>query len=182
MTDIREVQPDLSIWKSDITRLRVGAIVNATNSGMTGYYQPCHNCIDNTYAGIQLRDCCNNMMIKQRHEEPTRQAKITPAFNLPCDHVIRTVGPIVQGKLTKEHEQLLISCYESCLRIADENEVKSITFCCISTGVFMFPNKRAAELAVQTVKQYKEKIKSKIKVIFNAFKEEDERFYKQLLG
>ena len=96
--------------------------------------------------------------------------------------MIHTVGPIVRGKLTKEHEQLLISCYESCLRIADENEVKSIAFCCISTGVFMFPNKRAAELAVQTVKQYKEKTKSKIKVIFNVFKEEDERLYKQLLG
>ena len=184
LADIREAQPDLYIWRGDITRLKVGAIVNAANSGMTGCYQPCHNCIDNcihTYAGIQLRNYCNNMMIKQRHEEPTGQAKITPAFNLPCDHVIHTVGPIVQGKLTKEHERLLVSCYESCLRIADENEVKSIAFCCISTGVFMFPNKRAAELAVQTVKQYKEKTKSKIKVIFNVFKEEDERFYKQLL-
>ena len=185
LADIREAQPDFYIWKGDITRLKVGAIVNAANSGMTGCYQPCHNCIDNcihTYAGIQLRNYCNHMMIKQRHEEPTGQAKITPAFNLPCDHVIHTVGPIVQGKLKKEHEQLLISCYESCLRIADENEVKSIAFCCISTGVFMFPNKRAAELAVQTVKQYKEKTKSEIKVIFNVFKEEDERLYKQLLG
>ena len=182
---MEEAQPDLSIWKGDITRLGVGAIVNAANSGMTGCYQPCHNCIDNcihTCAGIQLRNYCNHMMIKQRHEEPTGQAKITPAFNLLCDYVIHTVGPIVQGKLTKEHEHLLISCYESCLRIADENEVKSISFCCISTGVFMFPNKRAAELAVQTVKQYKEKTKSKIKVIFNVFKEEDERLYKQLLG
>lgn len=152
LADIREAQPDLYIWKGDITRLRVGAIVNAANSGMTGCYQPCHNCIDNcihTYAGIQLRNYCNNMMIEQGQEEPTGQAKITPAFNLPCDHVIHTVGPIVQGKLTKEHERLLISCYESCLRIADENEVKSIAFCCISTGVFMFPNKRAAELAAE---------------------------------
>ena len=181
LADIREAQPDFSIWKGDITRLKVGAIVNAANSGMTGCYQPCHNCI-HTYAGIQLRNYCNHMMIKQRHEEPTGQAKITPAFNLPCDYVIHTVGPIVQGKLKKEHERLLISCYESCLRIADENEVKSIAFCCISTGVFMFPNKRAAELAVHTVKQYKEKTKSKIKVIFNVFKEEDERLYKQLLG
>ena len=184
LEDIREVQPDLYIWKGDITRLRVGAIVNAANSGMTGCYQPCHNCIDNcihTYAGIQLRNCCNDMMIKQGHEEPIGQAKITPAFNLPCNHVIHTVGPIVQGKLTKKHEQLLISCYESCLRIADENEVKSIAFCCISTGVFMFPNKRAAELAVQTVKQYKEKTKSKIKVIFNVFKEEDYDIYRGII-
>ena len=111
LADIREVQPDLSIWRGDITRLRVGAIVNAANSGMTGCYQ--------------LRNYCNNMMMKQGHEEPTGQAKITPAFNLPCDHVIHTVGPIVRGKLTKEHERLLMSCYESCLRIADENEVKT---------------------------------------------------------
>ena len=185
LADMEEIQPDISIWKGDITRLGVGAIVNAANSGMTGCYQPCHTCIDNcihTYAGIQLRKYCNDMMKKQGHEEPTGQAEITPAFNLPCDYVIHTVGPIVHGKLTKEHERLLISCYESCLRIADENEGKSIAFCCISTGVFMFPNKRAAELAVQTVKQYKERTKSKIKVIFNVFKEEDERHYKRLLG
>ena len=185
LADMEKVQPDLYIWRGDITRLGVGAIVNAANSGMTGCYQPCHNCIDNcihTYAGIQLRNYCNDMMAKQGHEEPTGQAEITPAFNLPCDYVIHTVGPIVQGKLTKQHEHLLISCYESCLRIADADEVNSIAFCCISTGVFMFPNKKAAELAVQTVKQYKEKTKSKIKVIFNVFKEEDERLYKQLLG
>ena len=185
LEELSPIQPGIYVWQGDITTLQCDAIVNAANSGMTGCYQPCHNCIDNcihTYAGIQLRNYCNDMMMKQGHEEPTGQAKITPAFNLLCDHVIHTVGPIVQGKLTKEHEHLLISCYESCLRIADENEVKSIAFCCISTGVFMFPNKRAAELAVQTVKQYKEKTKSKIKVIFNVFKEEDERLYKQLLG
>ena len=155
LADMEEVQPDLYIWKGDITRLGVGAIVNAANSGMTGCYHPCHNCIDNcihTYAGIQLRNYCNDMMMKQGHEEPTGQAKITPAFNLPCDHVIHTVGPIVQGKLTKEHEYLLTSCYESCLRIADEHEVRSIAFCCISTGVFMFPNKRAVESLVSIMR------------------------------
>lgn len=185
LEDIREVQPDLYIWKGDITRLKVGAIVNAANSGMTGCYQPCHSCIDNcihTYAGIQLRNYCNAMMVKQGHEEPTGRAKITPAFNLPCDYVIHTVGPIVQGRLTREHENLLISCYEECLAIAEEHEIKSIAFCCISTGVFMFPGKRAAELAIQTVKQYKERTKSGIKVIFNVFKDEDERLYEQLLG
>ena len=185
LADLTPVEQGIYLWQGDITTLRCDAIVNAANSGMTGCYAPNHKCIDNcihTFAGAQLRYECAQMMKAQGHEEPTGQAKITPAFNLPCDHVVHTVGPIVQGKLTKEHEHLLISCYESCLRIADENEVKSIAFCCISTGVFMFPNKRAAELAVQTVKQYKEKTKSKIKVIFNVFKEEDERLYKQLLG
>lgn len=185
LDDMDEIQSDIYIWKGDITRLKAGAIVNAANGGMTGCYQPCHNCIDNcihTYAGIQLRNYCNDMMQKQGYEEPPGQAKITPAFNLPCDYVIHTVGPIVQGDLTEEHEGLLISCYESCLHTADENDVKSIAFCCISTGVFQFPNKRAAEIAVQTVKKYKDETNSKIKVIFNVFKDEDEGLYEQLLG
>ena len=183
--DMGELSPEIYLWKGDITRLQVGAIVNAANSGMTGCYQPCHNCIDNcihTYAGIELRNYCNDIMQRQGYAEPTGQAKITPAFNLPCDYVIHTVGPIVRGKLTVEHESLLMSCYESCLRIAEENNVESIAFCCISTGVFMFPNERAAELAIQTVKQYKDRTKSKIKVIFNVFKEEDERIYRRFLG
>jgi len=185
LDDMAEVEPDLYIWQGDITRLKVGAIVNAANRGMTGCYQPCHSCIDNcihTFAGIQLRNYCQRMMDEQGYEEPTGQAKITPAFNLPCDYVIHSVGPIVQGRLTGEHEKLLASCYENCLKIADENGVKSIAFCCISTGVFMFPNERAAKIAVQTVKKYKKENNSKIKVIFNVFKDEDLRIYEGLLG
>lgn len=184
LDEMQEVQPDLYIWQGDITRLQTGAIVNAANSGMTGCYQPCHNCIDNcihTYAGIQLRNYCNDLMQKQGKEEPTGQAKITPAFNLPCDYVIHTVGPIVEGFLRKKHEELLASCYRSCLKMADENGVQSIAFCCISTGVFLFPNRKAAEIAVQTVKKYKEDTKSPIKVIFNVFKEEDLKIYHEIL-
>lgn len=184
-SDIEEIKPDLYIFKGDITRLKVGAIVNAANSGMTGCYQPCHNCIDNcihTYAGIQLRLTCAKIMEEQGCEEPTGQAKITQAYNLPCNYVIHTVGPIVQGTLTKKHEELLASCYRSCLEIADVNKVDSIAFCCISTGVFMFPNKRAAEIAVKTVKDYKKKTGSSIKVIFNVFKDLDEEIYRKLLG
>lgn len=185
LDDMAEIEPDLYVWQGDITRLKVGAIVNAANSGMTGCYQPCHSCIDNcihTFAGIQLRNYCQRMMDEQGYEEPTGQAKITPSFNLPCDYVIHTVGPIVQGSLTMEHEKLLASCYENCLRVVDENGVKSIAFCCISTGVFMFPNERAAQIAVQTVKKYKKENNSKIKVIFNVFKDEDLRIYERLLG
>jgi O-acetyl-ADP-ribose deacetylase (regulator of RNase III) len=188
--ELEEKEKELYVWQGDITRLRVGAIVNAANSGMTGCYSPCHACIDNcihTYAGIQLRNYCQNMMdtLAKEHggtyEEPTGLAKITPAFNLPCDYVIHTVGPIVSGRLTGEHERLLASCYESCLKIADENEVASIAFCCISTGVFMFPNERAAEIAVDTVRSYKEKTGSGIKVIFNVFKDPDKELYQSLL-
>lgn len=121
-------------------------------AGMTGCYQPCHNCIDNcihTYAGVQLRLACAKLMQRQGHEEPTGQAKLTSAYNLPCEYVIHTVGPIVSGRLTKKHEELLSSCYQSCLEAADEKNLESIAFCCISTGVFMFPNERAAEIAVE---------------------------------
>jgi O-acetyl-ADP-ribose deacetylase (regulator of RNase III) len=191
INELEEKEKDIYVWQGDITRLKVGAIVNAANSGMTGCYSPCHACIDNcihTYAGIQLRNYCQNMMdtLAKEHggtyEEPTGLAKITPAFNLPCDYVIHTVGPIVSGRLTKEHERLLASCYESCLKTADENSVGSIAFCCISTGVFMFPNERAAEIAVETVRAYKRKTGSHIKVIFNVFKDLDKQLYEKLLG
>ena len=188
ITDIKDLKPveeGIYLWQGDITTLRCDAIVNAANSGMTGCYQPCHNCIDNcihTYAGIQLRNVCNNIMEKQGHEEPTGQAKITPAFNLPCKYVLHTVEPIVQGHLTKEHEELLASCYRSCLELADENDVKSIAFCCISTGVFMFPNERAAEITVQTVRDYRKEKNSGIEVIFNVWKDVDYEIYRDLLG
>lgn len=185
LTDLTPAQTGIYLWCGDITRLACGAIVNAANSGMTGCYQPCHNCIDNcihTYAGIQLRNYCDDLMRRQGHEEPTGQAKITPAFNLPCDYVIHTVGPIVSGRLTKQHERQLADCYRSCLTLADENKVGSIAFCCISTGVFMFPNQRAAEIATQTVLDYKAETGSGIEVIFNVFKETDERIYRELLG
>ena len=152
---------------------------------MTGCYQPCHNCIDNcihTYAGMQLRSFCSEMMEEQGYAEPTGQAKITPSYNLPCQYVIHTAGPIVQGKLTQKDQDLLRSCYQSCLDLAEEKGIESIAFCCISTGVFCFPNDRAAGIAVETVKEHKAQTGSDIKVVFNVFKEEDEGIYRRLLG
>ena len=181
---MKEVLPDIYLWQGDITRLKVNAIVNAANSGITGCYQPCHACIDNyihSYAGVQLRNFCQKLMDEQGFDEPTGQAKITPAYNLPCDYVIHTVGPIVQGELTKEHERLLQSCYEACLDLADKNKIKSIAFCCISTGVFMFPNDRAAQIAVHTVKEFKTSTNAEMKVIFNVYKDVDWQIYKRLL-
>ena len=185
LSDLTPVEGGIYLWQGDITTLRCDAIVNAANSGMTGCYQPCHNCIDNcihTYAGIQLRNACADIMERQGHEEPTGQAKITPGYNLPCKYVLHTVGPIVNGPLTKEHEELLASCYRSCLELADKNGVKSIAFCCISTGVFMFPNERAAEIAVQTVKEYRSEHGNGIEVIFNVWKDTDYEIYRGLLG
>ncbi len=185
LSDLTETEPGIYLWQGDITRLAVDGIVNAANSGMTGCYQPCHNCIDNcihTYAGIQLRNYCQELMDEQGYEEPTGKAKITPGFNLPCKYVLHTVGPIVQGGLTEDHERLLASCYGSCLKLADENSLRSIAFCCISTGVFMFPNQRAAEIAVDTVRNYRKNANSGIEVIFNVWKDIDYEIYRKLLG
>ena len=183
--DLRPAQPGLYLWQGDITTLAVDVIVNAANSGMTGCYVPCHGCIDNaihTYAGMQLRLECAEIMRKQGHEEETGHAKITGGYNLPCRYVLHTVGPIVSGTLTKEHEQQLASCYRSCLDLAAENNCESLAFCCISTGEFHFPNQRAAEIAVETVKQWQAQHPQQLEVIFNVFKNSDREIYEQLLG
>ena len=185
ITDIADLQPveeNIYLWKGDITTLKCGAIVNAANSGMTGCYHPCHNCIDNcihTFAGVRLRLKCAEIMKAQGHEEPTGTAKITPAYDLPCQYVIHTVGPIVQGRLTEKHCELLKSCYQSCLELAVLNGIKSIAFCCISTGVFGFPQDKAAEIAVQTVREFL--LTHDIEVIFNVFTEKDYKIYSGLL-
>ena len=176
---------DFAIWQGDITTLECDAIVNAANSKLLGCFAPCHTCIDNcihTFAGVRLRLKCNELMKNQLFDEPTGRAKITPAYNLPCKYVLHTVGPIVYGDLTEKHKLLLASCYEECLKCADENGLESIAFCCISTGEFHFPNDKAAEIAVKTVNDYKAKTSSDIKVLFNVFKDKDRDIYEQLLG
>lgn len=187
ITDVNALTPvrdRLYIWQGDITTLQCGAIVNAANSAMLGCFVPCHTCIDNaihTYAGVQLRLACSDMMMKQGHEEATGQAKITSAYNLPSDYIIHTVGPIVHGRLTEKDCKLLESCYIECLKKAEENRIKSIAFCCISTGEFHFPNEKAAEIAVGAVMQYLKKSEIE-RVIFNVFKDGDKAIYTKLLG
>lgn len=178
------VQDGIYLWQGDITTLRCDAIVNAANSQMLGCFCPCHGCIDNaihTGAGVQLRLTCAELMKRQGHEEETGKAKITSAFNLPSRYILHTVGPIVDGFLTKKDEELLASCYRSCLELAALNGINSIAFCCISTGEFHFPNDRAAEIAIQTVTEFIQKKNSEIKVIFNVFKNLDYEIYRKLL-
>ena len=184
IADLTPVQPGLYLWQGDITTLECDAIVNAANSGMTGCYIPNHRCIDNaihTFAGVELRLACAELMEHQGYLEPTGQAKITPAFNLPCRYVLHTVGPIISGRVTKADKELLASCYRSCLELAAENSLESVAFCCISTGEFHFPNDLAAEIAVQTVKEFLKKQTSVKKVIFNVFKDLDKAIYEKLL-
>ena len=180
--DLRPAEEGICLWRGDITTLRCGAIVNAANSRMLGCFVPCHGCIDNaihTFAGVQLRLACAELMERQGHEEPTGGAKLTPAFNLPCRYVLHTVGPIVTGRLTDRQERQLASCYRSCLALAAEHGIESVAFCCISTGEFRFPPERAAEIAVETVRACRKEFG--VQVVFNVFKESDERIYRRLL-
>ena len=172
------------LWQGDITRLNADAIVNAANSALLGCFIPCHRCIDNTIhsaAGLQLRAACEELMKRQGHPEPTGAAKITAGYNLPARHVLHTVGPIVHGALTEEHRQLLASCYRSCLTLAAKNGLKSVAFCCISTGEFHFPNDAAAEIAVREVRAFLAENTSVERVVFNVFKDADLHIYERLL-
>ena len=182
----------LYLWQGDITTLAADAIVNAANSAMTGCYIPNHRCIDNaihTFAGVQLRQYCHAYMQEQAdkkgasYAEPTGQSMLSPAYNLPSKFILHTVGPIVGDALTEEDGKLLASCYTSCLNLASRHQLESIAFCCISTGEFHFPNDRAAEIAIRTVRDWliRHPSSTVTKVVFNVFKNEDLAIYRSLL-
>ncbi len=186
INSLKEVKPKISLWQGDITTLRVDAIVNAANSGMVGCFFPNHNCIDNvihTFSGVQLRIACNEIMKKQGKEEETGKAKITKAYNLPSKFIIHTVGPIIYDTVSDKDCEFLTSSYYECLKLADENNLKSIAFCCVSTGEFRFPNDLAAKIAIKTASDYLEinKNTSIEKVVFNVFKDIDRSIYEKLL-
>ncbi len=198
LVDVNDLKPcrtseKLYLWQGDMAKLKADAVVNPANSAMLGCFQPLHSCLDNilgSQAGVELRLACNDYMEQQKaihgpfYEEPTGQAVITPGFNLPAKYVIHTVGPIVRGPLNSEHKRLLASCYTSVLNKADENNLESIALCCISTGVFMFPKDKAAEIAVKTVREWLDEHpdSSVKKIIFNVFKDEDLRLYDTILN
>ncbi|MBO7738850.1 MAG: protein-ADP-ribose hydrolase [Oscillospiraceae bacterium] len=175
----------ISIWQGDITLLDADAIVNAANSAMLGCWVPNHACIDNcihTFAGVQLRMDCSEIMTAQGHDEPTGMAKITPAYSLPSRYVLHTVGPIISSSVSANDRELLASSYRSCFELAEEKGLESIAYCCISTGVFRFPNDLAAEIAVKTVRECLDNAKSVKHVIFNVFKDVDKMLYENILG
>lgn len=187
--DINDVPPfssQLYLWQGDITRLKVDAIVNAANSKLLGCTQANHHCIDNiihTRAGVQLRLACHAVMEAQGRKEAVGKAKITSGYNLPAKNIIHTVGPFIDARgVTRLKEKLLADAYHACLALADEYRLKTISFCCISTGEFNFPNKQAAEIAIKTVQNYLKNQESKLQVIFNVFKDEDYQIYNHLLS
>ena len=181
----------LSLWQGDITRLAVDAIVNAANSRMLGCFAPLHACIDNcihTFAGIQLRAECSRQMEQLRerygrdYEQPTAVPMLTDGYNLPAGKVIHVVGPIVSGPLTPALEKDLADCYRNVLDLCGENRLRTVAFCCISTGVFCFPAQRAAQIAVDTVENWLDHNSDHMdRVIFNVFTDKDRDIYEQLL-
>ena len=184
VNDLKPIQEGIYLWQGDITTLKCDAIVNAANSQMTGCYIPHHRCIDNcihSYAGMQLRYACYQIMEKQGKQEATGKAKITKAYNLPSRYILHTVGQIIYSTVAKKDEELLASCYRSCLELADAYHLESIAFCCISTGEFHFPKELATKIAIKTVKEYLKNETSIKKVIFNVFKDEDRDIYERYL-
>ena len=191
LNDIPEIKDGLSIWQGDITRLAVDAIVNAANSQMLGCFVPMHSCIDNcihSFAGIQLRNECNEKMKTKRiqygedYEQPTAAPMLTEAYNLPAKKIVHVVGPIVSGRLTEDLENDLADCYANTLDLCKDSGLRSVAFCCISTGVFHFPNRKAAQIAVKTVREWMKRYPDSMdRVIFNVFKDEDRRYYEQEL-
>ena len=182
---VTAANPKIALWQGDITRLAVDAIVDADNSALLGCFCPCHGCIDNAIhsaAGLQLRDECHQIMTAQGHPEPAGKAKLTKGYNLPAKYILHTVGPIVQGRVSRKDREELASCYRSCLLLAAEKGLRSAAFCCISTGEFHFPNREAAEIAVKTVTEFLRQPTSIQKVIFNVFKDLDAEIYRSLLG
>lgn len=183
VSDLTPFEDGICLWQGDITRLAADAIVNAANSALLGCFIPCHSCIDNAIhsaAGAQLRDACARLMREQGHEEPAGQAKLTPGYNLPARYVLHTVGPIVQGAVTARDRETLASSYRSCLTLAEEYGLRSVAFCCISTGVFHFPGREAAEIAVDTARRARSRPGCPM-VIFNVFSDENFALYRSLL-
>lgn len=185
LEQLTEVEKNIYLWQGDITTLKVDAIVNAANKALLGCFIPHHRCIDNAIhskAGVQLRQECFDIMQKQGEYEKTGQVKLTSGYNLPAKYVLHTVGPIIYDKVEESDKELLASCYRNCLELAVKNGIKSVAFCCISTGEFRFPNELAAEIAVSTVRTFiKNHPESEIKVVFNVFKDSDFNIYRKIL-
>lgn len=184
LSDMTKVQEHVYLYRGDITCLQVDAIVNAANTQMLGCFIPCHGCIDNaihSFAGIQLRLACNEIMRKRGKPFPCGEAMITSAYELPSTYIIHTVGPIIYGAVTETDQQLLRNCYKHCLCLARTYAIHSLAFCCISTGEFHYPNEEAAKIAIETVLEDQAENQTKLEVIFNVFKKEDEAIYRRLL-
>lgn len=188
VTQLRNLEPieqGIYLWQGDITTLACDAIVNAANSGMIGCWAPCHLCIDNcihTFAGVQLRYECAQLMQEQGYDEPTGQAKVTSAYNLPCSRVVHTVGPIVDGSVTQRDRELLASSYRACYEATKQVGATSLAYCCISTGVFRFPAQEAAEIALVTIQSCRAQDHNPLDVIFNVYLDTDLEIYQQLTG
>ncbi|MGW6932111.1 protein-ADP-ribose hydrolase [Lentzea sp. NPDC054927] len=176
----------IAVWRGDITRLMADAIVNAANDAMLGCFRPMHPCVDNAIhaaAGPRLREDCHRIMAAQAAPEPTGIAKITRGYHLPAPFVLHTVGPIVRGKVLPAHENALADSYRACLDLAAQaGRIRTLAFCGISTGIFGFPKRPAARIAISTVRDWLAAHPGRLdRVVFATFSDEDEDAYRELL-
>ncbi len=173
------------LYQGDITLIKAGAIVNAANATMLGCFIPGHNCIDNcihSAAGVELRAYCDREIKKLHRTAKTAEVLVSPAFALPARYILHVTGPITTGRPTEQDCLQLAACYKNCLQQALELKLKSIVFCCLSTGVFAFPKRQAACIAINTcLKAQKQTLKAGLKVIFNVFDPENTSIYQQEL-
>ena len=178
-------QDKMVIWQGDITKLKVDAIVNAANSKGLGCFIPLHNCIDNqihTYAGIPLRLECDKIMKTLNYNLPTGEAFITHGYNLPSNYVLHTVGPVISDKVNSTKIKELSDCYRNCLKISIENNIRTVSFPCISTGVFRFPKDYACQIALKTVDDFLDTNRDYFdKIIFNLHGNKDVELYEKFI-
>lgn len=178
-----EFKNSIAHFNGDITTLKADVIVNAANDEYLGCFYPCHNCIDNVImsaSGFQMRNELLKLKSQPNYEE--QKVKVTRGYNLPCRFVFHIAGPICYGEPTNQNEQDLANCYKYCLDKAKEMKLQNIVFCCISTGEYSYPNKKACKVAVKTVKNWLKNNDYCIKVVFNTFKQIDKEIYENELS
>ena len=192
-----QVGPNVAIWQGDMSILAAEAVVNPANGILLGCFLPTHKCLDNilhAQAGPRLRVACAKMKEQLKiHDDDNGQCRVTEAFSLPAKYVFHTVGPnlveynrrgepLPPRKPTNVDRAELTSCYTTCLDTALELGVKSLAFCCISTGVFGYPSDEAAQLALMTTQEWMNRNAGKAVplVIFNVFLDKDLHVYQKV--
>lgn len=186
LSDCQQVADQIYLYEGDVTQLAVSAIVNPANSELLGCFHANHLCLDNaihTFAGVRLRLACARLMAEQGRKEAVGQAKLTPAFHLPADHIIHTVGPFIPAgqAVSPIRASLLKQSYLACLSLAKQEVLETIAFPCISTGQFGFPRREAAQIAFETVQNWLAETGSQLTIVFALYTDEDKQIYQELL-
>lgn len=190
LVDITEIstisdKSKLVLYQGDITKIKIDSIVNPANEQGLGCFRALHSCLDNqitSFAGLRLRLEDKKQMDKLGNYLGTGEVFITKGYNLPAKNVIHTVGPIIDDKVHEYQKEQLKACYINSLEIAKKNNIRTIAFPSISTGVFRFPKELASRLAIDVIKDYLKNNESYFdKVVLVAYTKEDFEYYKKYI-